>query len=146
MKAIGQISFFFVLGFACFAHYTGDAQARSGGSTITFGRSDQLTTKAGKKRNFRQDIEAVNKAHEGWKKAHLNPTLYACQRNSERIALLARKVSDRLEASKKDAVASAKAACSSIWACRDHWPFGGSPVSPVRTTISSCPPTVACCA
>lgn len=86
------------------------APAQAGGkSTITFGRSGQVETKAAKKRNFRQDIEAVNKAHDAWKKAHLNPTLYACQRNSERVATLARKVSDRLEAAKKDAVASAKA-------------------------------------
>jgi len=78
-------------------------------STITFGRSNELVTKAAKKRNFHQDIEAVNKAHENWKKAHLNSTLYVCQRNAERVATLARKVSDRLEAFKKTAVADAKA-------------------------------------
>jgi hypothetical protein len=84
--------------------------AHAGGkSTITFGRSDDVATKPARKRNFRQDIDAVNKAHDNWKKAHLNSALYACQRNSERVATLARKVSDRLEASKKDAVASAKA-------------------------------------
>jgi hypothetical protein len=79
------------------------------GSTITFGRSDQLQVTKGKKLNFKQDIEAVIKAHDSWKKAHLSEALYSCQRNPETEAKLARKVSDRMEVSKKDAIASAKA-------------------------------------
>jgi hypothetical protein len=83
--------------------------ARGQGSTITFGKSAGLVKKAGKKRNFKADIAAVTASHESWKKAHLNETLYACQRNAERVATLARKVSDRIELAKKDAVASSRA-------------------------------------
>jgi hypothetical protein len=78
-------------------------------SDITFGRSATAVVTRAKKRNFRQDIVAVNQAHESWKKAHLNASLYACQRNAERVAVLARKVSDRIEATKKSAVTAAKA-------------------------------------
>jgi hypothetical protein len=104
MTELSRISFI-LLGLAL----ASPVQAASGRrSTITFGHSTKLATKAARKRSFRQDIEAVNRAHEGWKKAHLNPTLYACQRNSESLAVLARRVSDRIEASKKKALAEAK--------------------------------------
>jgi hypothetical protein len=79
-------------------------------STITFGKLEgEAPVTQGKKLSYRRTIAAVTKAHDTWKKAHLNETLYACQRNGERVALLARKVADRLEAAKKSAVASAKA-------------------------------------
>lgn len=71
-------------------------------STITFGKSEKLQVTAAKKRNFKQDIEAVNKAHSAWKKAHLNKVLYMCQRNGEETAALARKVADKMEASKNE--------------------------------------------
>lgn len=84
--------------------------AQAAPSTITFGRSANVVSGTPKHRNFRQDMEAIAKSHDSWKKAHLNETLYACQRNPERVATLARKVSDRLDASKKETLKSAKAA------------------------------------
>jgi hypothetical protein len=83
------------------------AQAR-GRSTITFGRSAAVQEGQTKKRSFKHDIEAVSKSHESWKRAHLNSVLYSCQRNSERVAILARKVSDKIEAAKNEATSSAK--------------------------------------
>ncbi len=78
------------------------AAPRGSRSTITFGKSDKLEVTAAKKRNFKQDIEAVNKAHQRWKKAHLNKVLYSCQKNGEETARLARKVADKMEASKTE--------------------------------------------
>lgn len=83
------------------------AAPRGTKSTITFGRSEKVQVTAAKKRNFRQDIEAVNKAHLGWKKAHLNKVLYMCQKNGEETAALARKVADRMETTKTDATKEA---------------------------------------
>lgn len=84
------------------------AAPRGTKSTITFGRSEKVQVTAAKKRNFRQDIEAVNKAHQGWKKAHLNKVLYMCQKNGEETAALARKVADKMEASKTEATKEAQ--------------------------------------
>ena len=85
------------------------AEARPGQSTITFGESEKVVSGTTKHRNFRADLEALNKSHGAWKKAHLNETLYACQRNAERVATLARKVSDRIDASEKETLKTAKA-------------------------------------
>jgi hypothetical protein len=85
------------------------AEARPGQSTITFGESDKVVSGTTKHRNFRADLDALNKTHDVWKKAHLNETLYVCQRNAERVATLARKVSDRIDASEKETLKTSKA-------------------------------------
>jgi hypothetical protein len=85
------------------------AEARPGQSTITFGESDRVVSGTTKHRNFRADLDALNKTHDVWKKAHLNETLYVCQRNAERVATLARKVSDRIDASEKETLKTSKA-------------------------------------
>ncbi|MGZ3702505.1 MAG: hypothetical protein ACXWSD_11985, partial [Bdellovibrionota bacterium] len=84
------------------------AHAAGHHSTITFGESAKLTSTPAKKRSFKQDVEAVGKTHDSWRKAHLSTTLYACQRNSESLAPLARKVSDRLDAANKAALKEAR--------------------------------------
>lgn len=83
-------------------------------STITFGKSQSLTSSAPKKRNFRQDIQAVSKSHENWKKAHLSKVLYSCQKNGDNTASLARKVADKMEASKMEATAEAQDVAKAI--------------------------------
>jgi hypothetical protein len=90
------------------------AEARPGQSTITFGESDKVVSGTTKHRNFRADLDSLNKTHGAWKKAHLNETLYVCQRNAERVATLARKVSDRIDLAEKETLKSAKAVESTV--------------------------------
>ena len=74
------------LSFALIALFTAtlaEGAPRGTRSTITFGKSEELKSTAAKKRNFKHDIDAVNKSHEAWRKAHLNKVLYACQKNGE---------------------------------------------------------------
>jgi hypothetical protein len=87
---------------------TAHSAPRGHKSTITFGKSEKVQVTAAKKRNFKQDIEAVNKAHQNWKKAHLNKVLYLCQKNGEETASLARKVADKMEASKTETTREAE--------------------------------------
>ncbi len=91
-----------------FTGQTSQARQKAGESTITLGRSETLSSQPVKKRSFKMNAAAVSKAHAAWKKAHLNTVLYACQRNSEQIALLARKVADKIEASEKETTSDAK--------------------------------------
>ncbi len=85
------------------------AAPRGNRSTISFGKSGTLTSIAPKKRNFKQDIDAVAKSHQNWKKAHLNKVLYACQKNGEETATLAKKVAEKMDASKAEATYAAQA-------------------------------------
>ena len=99
------------LAFVLAAGLTAEAGTRGSGkskSTITFGKSEKLSSQAARKRNFRQDIEAVNTSHDAWKKAHLNQALYLCQRNGERIAGLAKKVYEKIDTARKSAIGHAK--------------------------------------
>jgi len=84
------------------------AAPRGSKSTITFGRSEGLTSSVGKKRGFQQDMEAVTKSHQQWKKAHLNKVLYSCQTNGEGTAVLAKKVADKMDTSKTAALKEAQ--------------------------------------
>jgi hypothetical protein len=104
MKRRSQFLAFSIL--ICLPGFSAEARGKS---TITFGRSETLSSQPGQKRSFRKNVEAVASAHEAWKKAHLNTALYSCQRNSEQVAVLARKVADKIEASEKITVANAKA-------------------------------------
>lgn len=107
---MGVIQMSFPKGVALIAIFTASvAVAAPKKSTITFGKSEQLQSSPAKKRNFKQDIAAVEKAHEKWKKAHLDKVLYACQKNGEDTAILARKVADKMESSKADATKEAEA-------------------------------------
>jgi hypothetical protein len=99
---------------ALFLTSAASAAPRGNRSTISFGRSDELVATPAKKRNFKHDIEAVSKSHQSWKKAHLNKALYSCQKNGEETAALARKVADKMEASKTDTTRDAQALAKSL--------------------------------
>jgi hypothetical protein len=106
------------------------AAPRGNRSTITFGKSESLKSGPAKKRNFKQDIEAVNKAHQSWKKAHLNSVLYECQKNGTETATLARKVADKMESSKAQATKEAQALAKSLAAAlNDSEDPGSAPLS-----------------
>lgn len=99
---------------ALFSASVAVAAPRGNKSTITFGKSNELHSSAAKKRNFKQDIEAVTKAHQAWKKAHLDKVLYACQKNGEETAVLARKVADKMEISKSEATKESEAVAKAL--------------------------------
>jgi|GEM_PF-5005447 len=90
------------------------AAPRGNKSTISFSRSEGLVTTPAKKRNFKHDIDAVAKSHQHWKKAHLNKVLYACQKNGEETAALAKKVAEKMDSSEVETTKEAKALAKSL--------------------------------
>lgn len=99
---------------AIFLSSVATAAPRGTKSTISFGRSESLVSTPAKKRNFKHDIDAVAKSHQNWKKAHLNKVLYACQKNGEETAALAKKVAEKMDSSERETTKEAQALAKSL--------------------------------